>query len=307
MRVSPFIALLSVLLLNGCNQRDAGEASPDGNAPHATVAMRDGTDVTGVVRSSTPSAITLNLDSGGTRTILTKDVKSMQYDEPPANADKSATPANPPGNAPSVATAPRTANQPGAAVQPAERVHPDKTAIQSKTLMVPTGTEVSLRSDETIDSEDAAEGQTYAAEVTNDVRDDSGDVVIPRGANAKLAIKSATKGGRIKGASDLVVALQSIAVGGKEYLVNATDLQKEGKEGIGVNKRTGQYVGGAAALGAVIGAIAGKGKGAAIGAVSGAGAGAVAQVLTKGNSIKIPAETLMTFKLEEPLRVIERK
>jgi hypothetical protein len=307
MRVATFIALLSVLLLNGCTPRDAGEASPDANAPHATVALRDGTDVAGVVRSSTPSAITLNLDSGGTRTILTKDVKSVQYDQLAANADTVATPVNPPRNGTPASATPRTPNQPDAAVAPVERVRPDKTAIQSKTLLVPTGTEMSIRSDETIDSEDAAENQTYAADVTTDVRDANGDVVIPRGANAKLTIKSATKGGRIKGASDLVVALRSISVGGKEYLVNATDFQQQGKDGIGVNKRTGEYVGGAAALGAVIGAIAGKGKGAAIGAASGAGAGAVAQVLTKGDSIKIPAETLMTFKLEEPLRIIERK
>ena len=90
-------------------------------------------------------------------------------------------------------------------------------------------------------------------------------------------------------------------------MVNATDIQKEGREGIGVNKRTGEYVGGGAALGAIIGAIAGGGKGAAIGAASGAGAGAVTEILTKGSSIKIPAETLMTFKLNQPIRVIERR
>jgi outer membrane lipoprotein SlyB len=72
---------------------------------------------------------------------------------------------------------------------------------------------------------------------------------------------------------------------------------------VGVNKRTAVFTGGGAAIGAIIGAIAGGGKGAAIGAASGAGAGAVTQIVTKGNSIKVPAETILTFKLDRTLQV----
>ena len=74
---------------------------------------------------------------------------------------------------------------------------------------------------------------------------------------------------------------------------------QKGRDGVGVNKRTGAITGGGAAIGAIIGAIAGGGKGAAIGAGAGAGAGAVGQILTKG-SIKIPAETILTFRLDGP-------
>jgi hypothetical protein len=287
-RVWVFTLLLGVLILGACSQKDSGQASSDATAPHATAILRDGTKLTGAVTSSTPSEITLNMDSGGTRTVLTKDVKSLDY------GDAGAAAANTP--APAAANAPR-----------AERVHPEATAIQTKTFVIPAGTEVSVRNDETIDSANAAEGQTYAAEVTNSVRDANGAVVIPQGANAQLVIKSASGGGRIRGASDLVVDLRSISVGGKQYLVDATDLEQKGKSGIGANKRTGEFVGGGAALGAVIGAIAGQGKGAAIGAASGAGAGALTQVLTKGGSIKIPAETLMTFKLDSAVKIVERK
>jgi hypothetical protein len=49
----------------------------------------------------------------------------------------------------------------------------------------------------------------------------------------------------------------------------------------------------------------GGGKGAAIGAGSGAGAGAITQILTKG-TIKVPVESILTFKLDEPLRVNTR-
>jgi hypothetical protein len=172
---------------------------------------------------------------------------------------------------------------------------------------VAAGTEVSVRTDETIDSASAAEGQGYAGEITADVRDAAGDVVIPKGANAQIVIKSASKGGRIRGASDLVVDLQSVSVGGQQFMLNTTDVVQQGKNGIGMNKRTGEMVGGGAGIGSIIGAIAGHGKGAAIGAAAGAGAGALTQILTKGGSIKIPAETEMTFKLDQPLRVVERK
>jgi len=164
-----------------------------------------------------------------------------------------------------------------------------------------------VRNDETIDSSKAVEGQTYAAEVTDDVRDTNGAIVIPQGANALLVIKSVSSGGRIRGASDLVVDLQSVSVDGQQYAVDASDFRKDGHDGVGANKRTGEFVGGGAALGAIIGAIAGHGKGAAIGAASGAGAGALTQIVTKGGAVKIPAETLMTFKLDKAIRIVERR
>jgi hypothetical protein len=298
-RVWVFPLLLWVLLLGACSQKDSSQASPDSTAPHATITLRDGTKLTGTVTSSTPTEVSLNMDSGGTRTVLTKDVKSMDYGDASTAATSAAANA-PAAPAPAAPAAAADAPRP-------ERVHPEASAIQTKTFVIPAGTEVSVRNDETIDSGNASEGQTYAAEVTADVRDANGAVVIPRGANAQLLIKSASGGGRIRGASDLVVDLRSISVGGKQYLVDASDIEQKGKSGIGVNKRTGEFVGGGAALGAVIGAIAGQGKGAAIGGISGAGAGALGQILTKGSSVKIPAETLMTFKLDSPVKIVERK
>ena len=58
-------------------------------------------------------------------------------------------------------------------------------------------------------------------------------------------------------------------------------------------------------LGTLLGAIAGGGKGAAIGAIAGAAAGGGAQVLTKGHEIRVPAETVLNFRLEEPLHLRE--
>src|SRR6266536_3155961 len=89
MRISIFSALLSILLLAGCTQKESSQASTDSTTPHATIVTRDGARLAGTVRSSTASEITLNLDEGGSRTILTKDVKSVDYGDA-VPADKSA-------------------------------------------------------------------------------------------------------------------------------------------------------------------------------------------------------------------------
>ncbi|MFI5113376.1 MAG: hypothetical protein ACHP9S_11145, partial [Terriglobales bacterium] len=188
-----------------------------------------------------------------------------------------------------------------------DHYHPAKAAISTKTYTVGVGTEISVRTEETIDSGVAAQGQTYAAEVTRDILDADGAVVVPRGSNAQIVIKSASKGGRFRGASDLVLDLASVSVDGQMYSLSTEDLGQRGKEGFGKNRRTAEFSGGGAAIGAIIGAIAGGGKGAAIGAGSGAGAGALTQVLTKGGSIRVPVESVLTFKLDAPLRVVAAK
>lgn len=83
--------------------------------------------------------------------------------------------------------------------------------------------------------------------------------------------------------------------------MNSADIEQSSNSGIGKNRRTAKYVGGGAALGTLLGAIAGGGKGAAIGAVAGAAAGGTTQVLTKGKEVKIPAETTLRFRLDQPL------
>jgi hypothetical protein len=99
-----------------------------------------------------------------------------------------------------------------------------------------------------------------------------------------------------------VMDLASVSINGRRYDLSTADLAERGRSGVGVNRRTGEFAGGGAAVGAIIGAIAGGGKGAAIGAGSGAGAGTLTQVLTKG-TIKVPVESVLTFRLDQPLRV----
>jgi hypothetical protein len=106
--------------------------------------------------------------------------------------------------------------------------------------------------------------------------------------------------GHFSGSSLLSVELVGLSMGGKRYELHTSEWRKEGA---GRGKNTAAKVGGGAAVGAVIGAIAGGGKGAAIGSVIGAGAGTGAQAVTKGQQIKVPSESVMNFQLASSLTV----
>jgi hypothetical protein len=223
-------------------------------------------------------------DDGIERKIPMAQVRSVEYTE--AQTPQTAQ------------SAPRPA--PAAPVVPPS---PPPPAVNTRTYELPAGSELSVRMNEAIDSGAAAEGQSFDAQTTRDSRDANGDVVIPRGSRVRIVIKSASRGGRFRGASDLVLDLQSVTINQRQYRIDAADISQKGKSGVGANRRTATYGGGGAALGAIIGAIAGGGKGAAIGAGAGAGAGVLTQVLTKGGSIKVPAESVLTFSLDRSLRV----
>jgi hypothetical protein len=294
----------ALLVLASCSNQTA-------SGQHATVLMRDGSTLAGMVTATSPTEITLAGDDKVTHTVPMTQVKSIEYDE--AQAAQTAAAAAPVADtaAPPAAAAntaapipPRSAASRADDAEHEHHYHPTQAAIRTKTYVLPIGSRVPVRTEEMIDSGTAAEGQTYAAEIADDVPDANGDTVVPRGANAQVIIRSATKGNRFHGQSDLVLDLQSISVGGKEYLVSTTDLQQKGRQGVGANKRTAEFTGGGAALGAIIGAIAGGGKGAAIGAGAGAGAGVIGQVATKGGAIKVPAETLLTFQLDKPVQIV---
>jgi hypothetical protein len=162
--------------------------------------------------------------------------------------------------------------------------------------IIPSGTELAIRTNEAIDSRNSTAGQRFSAVMAGDVFDSSGALVIPKGSDVDLVIRST-------GGSDLVLDVDSIVVAGQRYVVSTAGLEQKGREGIGANKRTAEMVGGGAALGAVIGAIVGGGKGAAIGALIGGAGGAGAEVLTKGSDVRVPAETVLNFRLDSDLRL----
>lgn len=163
---------------------------------------------------------------------------------------------------------------------------------------VPAGTAIDVRTNEAIDAKNTSDGRIFTGVVDRDVLDANGNIAIPRGSNAELIVRDTS--GR-----DLALDLESVSVSGRRYIVGTDDVTQSaaGRDGLGKNKRTGEFVGGGALLGTIIGAIGGGGKGAAIGALAGGAAGAGAQVLTRGKSVRVPAESVLTFRTNTPLRI----
>jgi hypothetical protein len=178
-------------------------------------------------------------------------------------------------------------------------VGPATTGSSSETV-ISAGTSIAIRANETIDSKTADPGRKYSAELAQDIVNANREIIAPRGSGATLAVVSATTGGAV-GTSEVELALSTLTINGRTYNVQTDVVGERGEAGLGTNQRTARNVGGGAALGAVIGAIAGGGSGAAAGAAVGAAAGGVAQVLTRGDAVRVPAETVMTFRIERPV------
>src|SRR6266852_2823664 len=160
------------------------------------------------------------------------------------------------------------------------------------------GASITVRTNQTINAS-TSDHRVFTGVVDQDVVDRDGRVAIPRGSNVELEVRNVNNG-------ELALDLDSVTVNGERYSLVADAYDSTGndrRDGIGKNSRTGKYVGGGAVLGTIIGAIAGGGKGAAIGAASGAGAGAAAQIITRGKEVHVPAESVIRFRLDSPLRL----
>jgi hypothetical protein len=125
-------------------------------------------------------------------------------------------------------------------------------------------------------------------------------VVVPRNTDARVRLTESRSAGRMTGQSELRVELVSFNFNGQTYQVQTSVIEKAGASR---GKRTAETIGGGAALGGLIGAIAGRGKGAAIGAAVGAGAGTAVQAGTHGQQVQIPSETKLDFTLKAPFTI----
>ncbi len=167
------------------------------------------------------------------------------------------------------------------------------------TATIPAGTIITVRLGESVGSKISQSGQSFSATLASAVQVD-GNTVIPAGAAATGVVVDAKPLGRFKGGAVLQLKLTSINVHGSDASVETSSVVRTAT---GKGKRTGAMIGGGAGLGAIIGGIAGGGKGAAIGALAGAGAGTAGTAFTGNKDIVLPAESALSFKLEQPLTV----
>jgi hypothetical protein len=302
-------------------------------AAQQTITLNDGTQFQGRFTGGTPDLINFVDQAGQRHHFSVNQIQSIlftggpapaaAYNNAPPNGGYAPAPdataqsnpplANyPPPNYPPPNPAPpdaqpqpyTAANQSGYAPPP--QPYPAQTPADvppaqptSTYASLPAGTEIAVRTNEQIRTNHGDVGRRYTATIARDVLDTNGNIVIPRGSDARLVVKDAGDG-------QVSLDLQSVFVNGQRYFLNTMDVRAgNDRDGLGANKRTGTYVGGGAVLGTLLGAVAGGGRGAAIGALAGAVAGAGTEVLTRGTDVRVPAETMLRFRLDQPVNLYQ--
>ena len=298
-------------------------------AAQQTITLNDGTQFQGRFVGGTPDLINF-VDQGGMHHHFSvNQIQSLLFtggaapaaaynNVPPPSADNGAPPPDggyqanaqqypPPANYPPPNSQPQpysAANQSGYAPppQPYPAQTPADVPPQQQTAIyatLPASTEIAVRTNEQIRTNHGDVGRRYTATISRDVLDANGNVVIPRGSDARLVVKDAGDG-------QVSLDLQSVFVNGQRYFLNTMDVRAGGdRDGVGANRRTAGYVGGGAVLGTLLGAAAGGGRGAAIGALAGAAAGAGTEVLTRGTDVRVPPETMLRFRLDQPVTLYQ--
>jgi hypothetical protein len=243
---------------------------------------------------------------GRIETFKTADVSQILFKEPelvnpPSGSSESSGAVPPPAPAPAQApsepapTAP--APSPTRAASDAQRARevPPQEAGPSVTL--PENTPITIRTAEAIDTDRNRVGDSFDATLEEPLTVD-GRTLAAKGTQVKGNIARAKESGTFSGQSELILELTELQLNGRTYALQTSDYTEIGSSR---SKQTAGAVGGGAAVGAIIGAIAGGGKGAAVGAAAGAAVGTGVQVLTRGQTLKVPSETVLEFHLQHPL------
>lgn len=290
-----FIAMLCLVVfvgvITGCRSK------PDDKTIErdiqARVAADPGTQDSRIIVDSHDGQVTL---TGTTKTAQAKErIARIAKEEPGVSEVKDETSV---GQETATASAPdvnRAAVGPAAA--PAVQTPPPPAPKpKPKPVVVPAGTILTVRTNQALSTKTAQTGSTFSGTVMTPITHE-GKMVIPAGSDVTGIVTDAKKAGKFKGGASLALALDSVTVNGHKYNIVT---EYYGQESKGKGKRTAGMVGGGAGAGAAIGALAGGGKGAAIGALAGAAAG-TAGAMTGNRDIELPAESALSFKLNQAL------
>jgi hypothetical protein len=203
--------------------------------------------------------------------------------------------------------------QPPAAGAPAEtqpapaqpmQAQPQAEPMKAKAepIIIPAGTTLTVRLSQAVGSKISQTGQSFSGTVANSIVI-GGKTAIPAGAAVTGTVVDAKPLGRFAGGASLSLQLTAINLHGADRAIHTSAVSQTAK---GKGKRTAVMAGGGAALGALIGGLAGGGKGAAIGAVAGGGAGTGGAAFTGNKDIVFPAESALSFTLAQRLEIQER-
>ena len=172
-------------------------------------------------------------------------------------------------------------------------------AQSKKKITVPAGTRILIRMIDSIDSSKQKTGYRFTANLETNLQAE--DVVVaPRGSMVYGRLAQASSAGKMSGSSQLTLELTDIVINGTACALLTSTYEIKGK---GEGKKTAGKIIGGAGLGALIGGIAGGGTGAAIGVLAGAAGGTALAASKKGEQLKIPSESLLEFRLEQPVKL----
>jgi hypothetical protein len=166
-----------------------------------------------------------------------------------------------------------------------------------KRITVPAGTRILIRMVDSIDSTKQKTGYRFTATLETNLQIEN-TIVAPRGTTLYGRLAQASSAGRMSGSSELTLELTDVVINGTAYPLLTSTYEVKGK---GEGGKTAKKVVGGAGLGALIGGIAGGGKGAGIGAVAGAAGGTAIAASKKGQQLEIPSESLLEFRLQQPV------
>lgn len=246
-----------------------------------TLELKDGRVLQGRYLGGTQAVLRFEVD-GNVQTFGVNDVVALTFTH--RNGSASAPPPPAPMPAQSLAPAPVAQAQPVSA---------------GGTITIPAGQSILVRMIDGVDSAKNHVGDIFHASLETDLTVNN-SLVARKGTDVYGRLAEAKEAGHISGSAELQLELTRMVIDGHDYPLVSSDYTLQGK---GRGSNTAKKVGGGAALGAIIGAVAGGGKGAAIGAGVGAGAGGAVQVLTRGQQVKVPSETLLEFRLQQPAMV----
>jgi hypothetical protein len=170
-------------------------------------------------------------------------------------------------------------------------------AQTKKRITVPAGTRILIRMVDSIDTTKQTKGYRFTSTLETNLQAED-TVVAPRGTTLYGRLAEASSAGKMSGSSQLTLELTDIVINGTALPLLTSTYEVKGK---GEGGNTAKKVVGGAGLGALIGGLAGGGKGAAIGAGAGAATGTAIAASKKGQQLQIPSETLLEFRLQQPV------
>lgn len=160
-----------------------------------------------------------------------------------------------------------------------------------KTLEIPSGTTIMVRMVDKLSSEESQMGDTFHGTLDEPI-EVNGRQLYPKGADVMGRVTDVHPTGRLSEPGELDLVLNTVSSGTVAASIHVEPLIIKGESHA---KSNVTKIGGGAALGAVIGAIAGGGKGAAIGTLAGGAAGTGAAAATGKKPAIVESEAVLTF------------